>query len=73
MRPLQLTSSLAVLGCDIEWGIASRKSPAEDQLGGIPENCMKWLDFTVVKHLEGDEVLLSLKEEKDESEEEWTH
>ena len=68
MRPLQLTSSLAVLGCDIEWGIASRKSPAEDQLEGIPENCMKWLDFKVIKHPDGDEVLLSLKEEKDKSE-----
>ena len=69
MRPLQLTSSLAVLGCDIEWGIGSRNSPAENQLGGIPKNCMKWLDFTVVKHPDGDEVLLSLTEQKDESEE----
>ena len=63
MRPLQLVSSLAHLGCDIEWGIGSRNAPVENQLQGIPENCMKWLDFTVVKHHDGDEVLLSMKEE----------
>ena len=62
MRPLQLVSSLAHLGCDIEWGIGSRNAPVENQLQGIPEKCMKWLDFTVVKHLDGDEVLLSMKE-----------
>jgi len=69
MRPQQLMTSLANLGCDIEWILGSRKSSAEDQLKGIPDNCIKWLDSIVIKHPDGDEVLLSLKDEKDESEE----
>ena len=62
MRPQQLMISLANIGCDIEWVLGSRESSVEEQVKGIPNNCMKWLDYTVTKNLDGDEVLLSLKE-----------
>ena len=61
MRPQQLMISLANIGCDIEWSLGTRESPVEEQVKGIPNNCMKWLEYTVIKNLEGDEVLLSLK------------
>ena len=62
MRPQQLIISLANIGCDIEWSLGTRESSVEEQVKGIPNNCMKWLDYTVTKNLDGDEVLLSLKE-----------
>jgi len=62
MRPQQLMISLANIGCDIEWILGSRESSVKEQVKGIPNNCMKWLDYTVTKNLNGDEVLLSLKE-----------
>ena len=61
MRPQQLMISLANIGCDIEWVLGSRESSVEEQVKGVPNNCMKWLDYTVTKNLDGDEVLLSLK------------
>ena len=63
MRPQQLMTSLANIGCDIEWSLGTRESPVEEQVKGIPNNCMKWLEYTVTKNLDGDEVLLSLKGE----------
>ena len=65
MRPQQLIISLANIGCDIEWSLGTRESSVEEQVKGIPNNCMKWLDYTVTKNLDGDEVLLSLKGQKD--------
>ena len=65
MRPQQLMISLANIGCDIEWSLGARESSVEEQVKGIPNNCMKWLDYTVTKNLDGDEVLLSLKGQKD--------
>ena len=62
MRPQQLMISLANIGCDIEWSLGTRESSVEEQVKGIPNNCMKWLDYTVTKNLDSDEVLLSLKE-----------
>ena len=69
LRPMQLSNALAILECDVEWLIGTKDSSPEERLEGIPENCMKWLDWEVVEFEDGEEILLSLKQQKDSSEE----
>jgi len=61
LRPIQLTNALAVLGCEVEWALGSRNAVPEEVVAGIPENCIKWMEWSV-EEIEGNAtVFLSMR------------